>query len=99
LIDPSEMKSGTKRRCAQASGAGRRGGSAAGGVGRRKGVGFTEPGCLARADGFFLGSPQSLTDVVGHLGQMQFLPLRHSSFPMNPNNLGFADLTSQRHFP
>ena len=38
------MKSGTKRRCAQASGAGRRGGSAAGGVGRRKGAGFTEPG-------------------------------------------------------
>ena len=24
--------------------------------------------------------------LVGHLGQMQFLPLRHSSFPMNPNN-------------
>ena len=38
------------------------------------------------------------TDVVGHLGQMQILPLRHSSFPMNPNNPGFADLTSQRDF-
>jgi len=24
--------------------------------------------------------------LVGHLGQMQFLPLRRSSFPMNPNN-------------
>ena len=69
------------------------GGVVAGGAGRRQDAGFTAP-----SEGGWL-QVWITTDVVGHVGQIQFLPLRHSSFPMNPNNPGFADLTSQRDFP
>ena len=89
----SEMKPATKResdrRCAQASGAGRHGGLAAGGAGARRGAGFTEPG----EGGWLFGSLQTSLDSYDKCSFFLYITV---AFQRTPTTLGSADLTSQR---
>ena len=92
----SEMiQPATKRCCAQASGAGRHGGLAAGGAGARRGAGFAEPG--EGPAGGFLGR-YSLQTSLDSYDKCSFFLYITVAFQRTPTTLGSDDLTSQRVF-